>query len=329
MRFFTLLVLPVLLFGSFLKGQGQVPIDSVKVKQADQLGALDGKFVLKLGTIYRDTKKADEDKLMSVPQTIVISNGDRTLDVVYNVGKTEKGDLIPFAEEFAQKGFDDMQIAQLKIVNNELKLIIEENEDDLYTVTIGIYDGAVPVDATLKILSVAGLRSVYDPTAKRYVYVHGVYYNQLKAKEVTLALANAGLYPDVLRYGKGILSGVKPSNLYSPSELMTFEAMKADPAEIRTEQIVFRVQVGTYSSNITQDLFGDVEVLIFPHNEKLLKCYAGAFTSYKDAYKYKLELKEKGIKGAFIVAYKDGESLSIGELVSKEEYEAIKAEFGG
>ena len=316
-----------LLFAIDLFAQ-RAPVDSVKLKQSEQLEGLDGLFVLKLGTIYRDTEKEQADRLLDLPQTIVVSNGDRTLDVLFEEGKFLKAELIPFAEKFAADGFDDMQIVRFTLENNEIKLVVEESEDDLYTVTIGIFDETVPVSARMKILSVAGLRSIYDKSTNRYVYVHGVYYNQLKAKEVTLALANAGLYPDVLRYGKGVLSGIKPSDLYPQSELISYEATKADPAVIRTEEVIFRVQVGTFAETVKPEVFGDVEILVFPHNSKLNKCYAGAFTDYKSAYKLKLEMKKKGFNDAFIVAYKNGVALSINELVTKEEYEAIQSELG-
>ena len=313
--FFLVLSTPV--FGQ------KTPLDSVKIKQFQALNHMDGKYVLKVGTVYLDTRKSYQDSLYSLLNTIVISNGDKTLDVFYNKGFENKEGIIPIAEKFALQGFSDFKIAKLSLDSFIITLTIDEESDDRYTISLGVFDGVVPLQDLMKILSIKGIRTVWDEQAKKYTYLFGVYYNHAKAKEAVLQFENARLHADVLRYQKGFLSKVTPSMLYSSEELSEMLIKKNDPVIIDSTAVVFRVQVGTFSGNIPVEKFKERDVLLFPFGKKLTKCFSGSFDGYKQAYIHKTQLNQSGFKDAFIVAYRNGESLSIGELVSKEEYDKI------
>lgn len=320
----------LLAVGMSLQAQEGI-IDSVVVKQIQSLNHLDGKYVLKIGTVFLDTPKNEEDQLLSVKDGIVISNGDRTIDVFHKVGSDDKIDLIPIAEEYANQGFSDIKIAFLTIENYQLKVVLEEETDDQYTITLGAFDGNVPLREFLKILSVKGVRGVWDKTNGKYTYIYGVYYSREKAKEAILKVLNDSMYADVLRYNKGLLANVSPAKLYNSTEIAAFRELQDEPVPMDTKSLVFRVQVGTYKGSVSIDRFKNVaNVLVFPFGKDLNKCFSGSFSTYKEAYKHKLDLNAagKGFKDAFIVAYRNGVRLSIGELVSKEQYQQIKTELG-
>lgn len=319
-------ILFFLLIGTAALGQ-KTALDSVKIKQFKALNNLDGKYVLLVGTVYLDTKQSYQDSLYSLKNTVVISNGDKTLDVFHKEGFTDKQALIPIAEDYAMKGFSAFKIAKLTLDSSIVNLEIDEEADDKYTITLGAFDGVVPLQDLIKIMSIGGIRSVWDETIQRYTYIYGVYYSQAKAKQVMLQFIKAGLTANVLRYEIGLLSDISPSTVYSKEELNSFATSKDEHIVIDDKTVVFRVQVGTFNSKVPTDRFKGKDVLVFPFGKKLIKCFSGSFLTYKEAYKHKLELNQEGFQDSFIVAYRDGVNLSIGELVTKEEYDAIVAEF--
>lgn len=315
-----------LLLSSAAVGQ-KTPLDSVKIKQFKALNNLDGKFVLLVGTVYLDTKQSYQDSLYSLKNTVVISNGDKTLDVFHKDGFIDKQELIPIAEDYASKGFSDFKIAKLTLDSSVVNLEIEEEADDKYTITFGAFDGVVPLQDLIKIISIKGVRSIWDEKMLRYTYIFGVYHNQAQAKRALLKLADTGLKPNILRFEKGLLKTIIPSTIYSKHELMAFNSANSDDVVINPKSTVFRVQVGIFNDEVPTDNFPGKDILMFPFGENLIKCFSGSFNTYKEAYSHKMELNKAGFSGVFIVAYRDGVNLSVSELVTKEEYKAIVSEY--
>ena len=79
--------------------------------------------------------------------------------------------------------------------------------------------------------------------------------------------------------------------------------------------IVFRVQLGAYKKRLSQNIFKGISgVLELTTEQKLTKYLSGSFTSYYDAASHKVEMVMKGFEDAFIVAYKNGNRVSLNSV---------------
>ena len=85
--------------------------------------------------------------------------------------------------------------------------------------------------------------------------------------------------------------------------------------EITIEKVVFKVQVGTYLKSMLNDaLFKEINAEQQVINGTF-KYYAGNETDKSSVNKLKNQLKEKGFKGAFVVAFYKGERISTKEAL--------------
>ena len=85
--------------------------------------------------------------------------------------------------------------------------------------------------------------------------------------------------------------------------------------EIATDNVVFKVQIGTYlNSMLNSVLFREIKAEQQVLNGTF-KYYVGQETNKLSADKLKNELKEKGFKGAFVVAFYKGERISTKEAL--------------
>ena len=94
-------------------------------------------------------------------------------------------------------------------------------------------------------------------------------------------------------------------------EIKTLDPKK----EIATDNVVFKVQIGTYlNSMLNSVLFREIKAEQQVLNGTF-KYYVGQETNKLSADKLKNELKEKGFKGAFVVAFYKGERISTKEAL--------------
>ena len=78
----------------------------------------------------------------------------------------------------------------------------------------------------------------------------------------------------------------------------------------------FKVQIGAYNNidlsqykNINKNLGIETE------HDGTLKYTLGAFQSYEDATSFKLMMKDMGVRGAWIVSYKDGQRVDVNDAL--------------
>jgi N-acetylmuramoyl-L-alanine amidase len=94
-------------------------------------------------------------------------------------------------------------------------------------------------------------------------------------------------------------------------EIKTLDTKKA----IAPDNVVFKVQIGTYlNSMLNSVLFREIKAEQQVLNGTF-KYYVGQETNKLSADKLKNELKEKGFKGAFVVAFYKGERISTKEAL--------------
>ena len=104
--------------------------------------------------------------------------------------------------------------------------------------------------------------------------------------------------------------------LEKPIIIKEDEIKTLDPKkEIASDNVVFKVQIGTYLNSMLDNvLFREIKA-----EQRVLngtfKYYVGQETNKLSADKLKNELKEKGFKGAFVVAFYKGERISTKEAL--------------
>jgi len=85
--------------------------------------------------------------------------------------------------------------------------------------------------------------------------------------------------------------------------------------EITIDKVIFKVQIGTYlKSMLNDDLFKEINAEQQEINGTF-KYYVGSETDKSSLDKQKNQLKEKGFKGAFVVAFYKGERISTKEAL--------------
>ena len=81
-----------------------------------------------------------------------------------------------------------------------------------------------------------------------------------------------------------------------------------------SSEIVYRVQVGAFQRKLSQNVFNELQDLVYVKGEdNLYRYYTGAFTDKSNAAMHKVNMSTDGYNGAFIVAFKDGERISLAD----------------
>ena len=84
-------------------------------------------------------------------------------------------------------------------------------------------------------------------------------------------------------------------------------------AEVSSE-ILYRVQVGAFQRKLSQNVFKELQDLVYVKgDDNLYRYYTGAFTDKSNAAMHKVNMSTTGYNGAFIVAFKDGERISLAD----------------
>lgn len=114
------------------------------------------------------------------------------------------------------------------------------------------------------------------------------------------------------------IDGVLDTALTQEEALMVSDSLEeqAENAlnELATAGLIFRVQVGAFKGELSENIFGAAgTVIAVLGDDGLTRYVTEAFTSMEAAVKRKTELLTKGYEGAFIVAYKDGKRITLAE----------------
>lgn len=77
----------------------------------------------------------------------------------------------------------------------------------------------------------------------------------------------------------------------------------------------FKVQIGAYNNLDLTQYAGHQNFGLEKDNDGTMKYTLGAFQSYNDASSFKNLMRNMGVRGAWIVAYKDGGRVEINEVL--------------
>jgi hypothetical protein len=121
-------------------------------------------------------------------------------------------------------------------------------------------------------------------------------------------------------------TGERPSTLRMPEELVT-DMFELRPTTERREEaipmdmelpkgIVFKVQIGAFRSAVPQEAFSDMTpVMGETVGNGLVRYTAGLFTGFEQAARAKEQVRDRGYRDAFVVAYRDGQRIPLGEAM--------------
>jgi len=85
-------------------------------------------------------------------------------------------------------------------------------------------------------------------------------------------------------------------------------------AGMNNSEIVYRVQLGAFRNQLSEDIFTDISNMIaLKGDDGLTRYMTGTFTDINEAAKHKTNMLLEGFDGAFITAYKGGTRITLGD----------------
>ena len=291
-----------------------------------KLKKLDGKLVVKVGTINKNTSFEEKQRLQNKKGLITINNSDRSIDFVYATGYDAKADVRKKKQEFKELGYVNPQTVKVFVEERELRTLTEESLNMMYTISLGSYEEAVPSQEMNKMLSVIDVQQVEGNDPKTNNYVVGNYASKEAVKERTLQLAFQGIDTRIIQFENGQVSPVMSASLFSDEEQQIINESNSG-LDIRTDEAVFRVQIGSFNKTMAASEFKDVEVITFKTPKGATKYMSQGVDNYRDAYIQKIKLRKLGFKDAYVVAHKDGKNIPLKDLVNDEELKTVDKEF--
>ena len=77
---------------------------------------------------------------------------------------------------------------------------------------------------------------------------------------------------------------------------------------------VYRVQIGAFANKLSKDVFDGIDdLLVITSEDGLTRYYSGAFTSYEQAARRKIDLMQKGFDGSHVIPFKGGSRALLSE----------------
>jgi cell division protein FtsN len=179
-----------------------------------------------------------------------------------------------------------------------------------YSVAIGEFEGEIPADLVNDILSVEDVNT-HESDGKVVVTV-GSYDSKEEAEARQKQLIEDGITPtDIVsvngKQGVKTITGVKPE----------FEAKQWEGDNSAEGDIIYRVQVGAFTRTADEKIFENLPELIkVSSDDGYIRYFTGSFSSYRDAAKSKIDILTNGFNGAFVVAFKGGNRVSLNNIGS-------------
>lgn len=243
-----------------------------------------------------------DDELDSAPGAQVDSVGvtitSADVDMYYEKYYDTTGNYSPITAETYT-----MQVIASKVKRNR------NVNKTKYSVAIGEFEGEIPADLVNDILSVEDVNT-HEADGKVVVTV-GSYDTKEEAEERQNQLVKDGITPtdivSVNDHKKEVktITGVKPE----------FEAKQWEGDDSNDGEIIYRVQVGAFTRTADEKIFEDLPELIkVSSDDGYIRYFTGSFSSYNDAAKSKIDILTNGFKGAFVVAFRDGNRVSLNNI---------------
>ncbi len=265
------------------------------------------------------------DAQLNTPDTLirrVDTSGDPLTDeelkhryLVYmdSTGKyTEPKDTI-----YSNSSSDSIGRRQFRVAQSEYK-------EKRYMVKVGESTKGITADKRDRLLSIPGVRTIEKGDTS--IYVVGEFEDLPKAVRRKFELEAKGVGGKVVsQRGSGEIQKEEVTYAKAGKE----EGQEGSAGAEDGGNIVFRVQLGAFSTELSRDIFSDVpELLVLHGDDGLVRYVTGSFTSMKNAAEHKVEMYLQGYEDAFITAFKNGERIPLSEagaqVTGKEDLQKVQ-----
>lgn len=295
------------------------PTDSVFKGKYD---TFENNYVVKIGTIDDKTTLAQRDKLINAPQSIQIMKSNGSIDVISKSTSKNEEDAYQKKADHISLGFDSSKVAYFK--DGKVEVIRKEELEGKYTVSMGSFKTNVTNDQVNNILSLPDIESIETHNPEMTTYVLGTYDSPEDAKKRVEDLVKKGLNPAIVKIKNGKIKELELNVVFDDIGIKNLTKLKENAKQVKTDEVVFRVQLGAYRSKIDMNIFQGVNTLSFPTSGGVTKYVTGSFITYQQAYIHKIDMRRMGFSGSFVVAYKDGKRIKVTDLVNQEKYKKVK-----
>jgi cell division protein FtsN len=289
---------------------------------ANDILKIEKEFVVKLGTIDKTTSLIERQKLMNAPNTVKIKNDDGTIDIVSKASSKQEEPAHVDKASYKKKGFKDSKVAYVR--NGKVEVLKKEALDGKFTLSLGSFKTNVPNKQVNEIASISDVESMETFNPDETTYTVGNFDNPEEAKQRMEELVSQGFKPELIKYEDGKIKAIDLISVFDKTTIQKLNDLEAKHGIVKTGGVVFRVQLGAYRGKIKETVFRGVKTLAFPSDGGITKYVTGSFATYQQSYVNKLEMKQLGFSGAFVVAYKDGIRISVTDLVNKEKFKQVK-----
>ena len=294
----------------------------IKDTNPSKTDALENSYVVNLGTITKSTSLEEREKLVNAPNTLQIKNPDGSIDVVSTKPNKTEEEAYKEKAAYNTQGFSDAKVTFFK--DGKSNAIRKEELEGKFTVSMGSFKTDVSNKEINKILSVPDVESIETFNPEMTTYIQGTYDSPEEARNSIEDLIKKGLEPSLVKVENGKIKNISVESVFDSETVKRLADLGDDAQLVKTDEILFRVQLGAYKQKIDLNIFRGVKTLSFPSSGGITKYVTGSFNSYQQAYISKLDMRKMGFNGSFIVAYKDGRRIKVTDLVNQEKFKQIK-----
>ncbi len=173
-----------------------------------------------------------------------------------------------------------------------------------YAVKVGDDVRGIPEDLMQRILSIPDLRTIEQGDTT--IYLIGDHSTLPEALRRQLELRSKGMEGTVIAEENGRVINVDEEIRRAGG---IPDTVAAAPAR---EEVVVRVQLGAYRNKLSRNIFtGIKDLLVIQGDDGLTRYYTGSYTDVNPAAKHRVDMLLKGFQGAFLVAFKNGQRVSL------------------
>lgn len=189
--------------------------------------------------------------------------------------------------------------------------------DQIYTVELGRYNGPVPTEEMVNLLSIGDVKSTTLPDGSTVIYTAGNYkdiQNAVNRRDQFRKEGNTKAQVGYFKNGDMMEMTDEEINrlLASGSGTNTSDPNSINEDEFKSGEIVYRVQLGAYKNRISKEVFKNAgNILELKTDENYYRYVTKGFRTIEEAANLKADLVVEGYGDAFITAYKDGKRIAM------------------
>lgn len=283
----------------------------------------DGDGVIDLVDICPNTSKAVQVDTIGCP---VDSDGDGVPDYIDEEVNTEYPEFandkgIEMTDDMMYKSYlryKDSTLEFAEVIERDFTGQRKQKQQRPYRVKVGEYQkGQTPEDMS-KLLSLSDLTKIDQDNLTLYTVGNYSSLNDAKKRAVKLSSDgyqkvdvikrnNSGKYEALNIRTQSSNSNHTPDNT-SPST----KPLTPQDQENEIDEIVYRVQLGAFKQRPEgSGKYANIPALFVVESGGYYRYMSGSFSTFEDAANHKVKMVVEGFKGAFVVAYKNGNRVSL------------------